>query len=497
MSMGSEGSTVSGDRSVPPDPRFQTAVHNISRLFDRITAIEDELTQSQKVISQRAPDEVWSESSHPREPAPDRRFMTTILPPKPQIQGRSKSLPESLLTSTNLDNFQMMDEIERRRFIELELERQRERARAAARPIPKRTLSPCLQQISERGRLSEVKAELTVAREEAKNLIRVNAELRKRNNMLSSQNEALESKFDKLKNRHNVLRSENARLAEALKSAAHQQSQEAVNARESVRQAEARHAGTRAELWGANQQLNELRKRNESLQSELTVARKENENLQERVKTLELEKDITVNDIHTMENRVRCLERVKPDPSRTHSDTVLLQLVDQLAQAREDAVSARAEIEKQKMEFEDFRKQCTTALHRERINRRKAIESECLSLLSSTGLMTQTLQQEPVQESTNRSEKTYLKRIRSLQDTVNNLNEKIAEFERRELSRAPVVLRSRSGQRKAKKTPTQLPHITRGYPAVLTSFLCDDDEEEERSGPVPTETDHTGELTSN
>jgi hypothetical protein len=493
MSVGSQGSTVTGDRPISADPRFNNAVHNITRLFDRISAIEDELTQSQNVLSDRVHDEIWSETSNHREPVIDRKAATTMLPPKSQCQVRSKSVPDTLFSSKKIDSFQASDEIERRRFIELELERQRDRF--VPRGNVRNSLGPCLQQISERGRFSEVKAELTVAREEAKNLTRVNAELRKRYNVLASERDACESKFEKLRRRHSVLRSENARLSDSLKAVSHQHSQEAVSARETVRQADARHAGTRAELWAANQEITNLKQENEKLKIDLDLSRTENHSLRERVKVLESEKQTLMNDLQTIENRVICIEKhhsgvnERLASTRADGDTVLLQLVEQLSQAREDAVTARSEANKYMTELEEFRKQSISALHRERLMRKKAIESECLSLLSHT------MQHEPVRESENRNERTYLKRIRTLQDTVNALNERIADFERKELSRAPVILRSRSAPRKARKPQTGLPQITRGYPQVLQSFLCED--EEERPGPVPTETDNTEELTSN
>jgi hypothetical protein len=464
MSLVSDGSTVSGERQVSTDGRFNTAVHNITRLFDRISAIEDELSQSQNVLSQRAPEEIWSESSAQG----DARISSEVRSVPAQIrQPRSRSVPDNV-SSSRIESFRVSDETERTKFLELELERFREKTQS----VTNREY-PALEVISQRRRYAETKADLSVAQEEIKNLLKVNSGLRKQNKELSVDRERLNASLVRMKNRLTVLRSENTRMSETIKSMQAKISHESSSARDSVRHFEALHAGARAELTAANTELTRLRETNGKLEAQVDETTKYNKRLEEKVKTLELEREKTAADFLMLENRLSAIETNRtrgssPKRSQGSDGSVLIQLVDQLSNAREDAIAARGEAERTAQELECVRQQFTLALQKEKQMRRRAIENECLTLLSTTATI-------PAKQSEDSGgSKIYLRRIRKLQETVNELNERIAQYERRELARAPVKIRMKRQQK------SNLPHIA-------NSSFTDESEEEARTGPTPTD----------
>jgi hypothetical protein len=461
MSLVSDGSTVSGDRHVSTEGRFNTAVHNITRLFDRISAIEDELSQSQNVLSQRLPDEIWSESSAQGEHRTrSERNEASNLSGHP----RSRSVPDNL-SSSRIESFRASDDAERQKFLDLELRRlHTERMMSRAKPS--------LEVISERRRLHETRADLSVAQEEIKNLMKVNSGLRKQNKDLSVDKERLSASLTRMKNRHAVLRSENLRILDSIKSMKAQLSNESLSARDSVRHVEALHAGARAELSSANYELSRLRETNKKLQTEFdeTVAR--NRTLDDKIKSLELEKEKVAADFSMLENRLSAIETnrtrsTSPKGAYGMTGSVMIQLVDQLSKAREDAIAARAEAERATYELQCVRQQFTAALQKERQMRRKVIENECLTLLSTTATI-------PSKQADDSGSKVYLRRIRKLQATVNGLNDRIAEYERRELTRAAVRIRSNRS-------------ISKHLPHIIQSSLTDESEEEARTGPTPTD----------
>ena len=479
MSLGTEVSTVSGDVPAHGETRYNTAVHNITRLFDRISAIEDELAQSQNVLSRRVPEEIWSESSVPTDPLaengsssdPNHRMLAAP-------RRASRSVPDHI-SSRKIDSFRECDEVERRKFLELELERIRERAKVA----PSRIIPP-LELISERRRFAEVKADLSVAREEVKNLLHVNANLRKQNKDLSIDRERSNGSLTRLKNRLTVLRSENAKLSDSVKSLQSQLSREALSARDSARHAEALHAGARAELITTSAEISQLRDSNRALELELNETRRSAIAYEGKIKSLEIEKEKMAADFLMMENRLGAVEnqcRRMESPKRDGTgpavqQSVIMQLVDQLSKAREDAAAARAEADRATAELGEVRQQFLQALQKEKQLRRRAIENECLSLLSTTSGLGQPKQCE------DGGSKAYLRRIRQLQDTVNTLTERLTEYERKELWRAPVKIRNKRHNQN-----------NRAMPRIVSAFSSfGDDAEEVRTGPTPTE-----ELTSN
>ena len=182
-----------------------------------------------------------------------------------------------------------------------------------------------------------------------------------------------------------------------------------------------------------------------------------------------------------MERRLTQIEEHRKSPKLAPVvDHATVHLVNELSAAKNEALTAKMEAQKYAIQLEELRGQYTAALNKERQLRRKAIEQECFSILSKTGRLDQTSRSA---EFPSASTTVYLKRIRKLQNTVNELNDRIAEFEKRELKRAPVVVRRRKNEESS--STASAPRVIMTFSSPHTSYLSDDETlEDVREGPT-------------
>lgn len=483
MSVESGGSTCVDDRVSIADTRFQTAVHNISRLFDRISAIEDELSQSKDALANPPGDEMWSDSSIADSGVKVKGKSDRIK--MKDLKERYCSVPEPL-SASRIESFRVSEAEEKRKFLELELQRVRDRA-ASAPTISRSIVSRRFKtrpHTAQQDPPDKTIAELSVTREEVKNLLRINALLRKKSQQASSEADRNRCEQARLKGRLSILRSENIRLSESIKDMTTQYSADLNNARDATKRAESLLVGSRAELDSARLRMQELSDQSNSIARELEKSRSAFDEQTTRLQELQLYKDRTTEDLKVLELRLTSIESKKLSQAKSlpQTESLVAQLVKQLTDAKEESLQAKSELEKYSIQLEDMRRHYTLAINKERQNRKKEIEQECFSLLSATGCLTQSIRRiDPVDNSS----AVYLKRIRKLQNTVNDLTEKVTEYERRELRRAPVVVRKRSKSMGPNiGNSNSIPRSNLTHLSSHTSFLSDDGQETARDGPT-------------
>ena len=113
-------------------------------------------------------------------------------------------------------------------------------------------------------------------------------------------------------------------------------------------------------------------------------------------------------------------------------------LLSQLADARADARTARNEAKNAVAQLDALRVKCVLALNREKRNRKDLEDMQARE--DCEDHQPQALIQS-LRDKLQVSSGIYLKRIQKLQGIVNELNDKVFELERRELKRAPVLVR--------------------------------------------------------
>jgi hypothetical protein len=182
-----------------------------------------------------------------------------------------------------------------------------------------------------------------------------------------------------------------------------------------------------------------------------------------------------------MERRLTHIEEHRKLPKTAPiDDHSTVHLVNQLSAAKDESLAARMEAQKYAIQLEEVRGQYTAALNKERQLRRRAIEQECFSILSKTGRLDLTARSADLASA---SSTVYLKRIRKLQNTVNELNDRIAEFEKRELKRAPVVVRRK--KKDESSSTASAPRVIMTFSSPHTSYISDDEAlEDVREGPT-------------
>lgn len=442
-----------GGSPVIPDPsselgRIGSSENNLERLFSRLSAIEAELDSGQKTLSHGRGRIVWSHSSCEEDltakmdEIADSRMASTV-PGSIRFRASSKGQGSNPAVY-HLQEFQANEKSERCRFLELELSRANDRIKSLMSAI----------QSSDRGRLrnlndqlgvinvraSTASAELQLARDEVRNLIKVNAAVRERNVHLSSETEKYKADAVRLKKRLSVIRAENSRLSDSLSSVTARESLDMCSARDSARRAETACSGLRQQQVVLEAQLAHSKKENVDLSSRVQSLVLESGHLRDELMKRADEKEKLDESVLELEGRLRSIEAdrerlvAQPTQAPSVSESLVASLVDQLTQAKEDALHARSESTRAQAELGELRLKCMQAIHRERHQRRDLDRS----------MMSSTVRGESLTRISEPGSQVYLKKIRKMQTVINQLNEQIFELEKRELQRAPVIVRRSS-----------------------------------------------------
>lgn len=433
--------------------RFARTLDNISHLFDKLSAIDENLMDGGSILSPgsvgRDPN---SSSVQDRLQQRMERIACGFKGSSTRVDlsrvHRSKSDSQTV-DSARIEAFRANDANERCKFLESELAQaldrirglNSEKAEASARDRTSR-------RTHESQQASIATAELQLAKEEIKNLLKVNAGLREKNAALMDMNESQQREMEKLKCRMRTIRTEKAKKEALVDEMARKRVSEAQSARGSVCEIETAMGKLKERLRVSHVDMNSARKENRDMAEQMEELKlhhsatsiayescvKENESLREKVKSLEDTLEVKTSELQETFVKIQSFDKSHLRPV---SDEVMTSLLSQLADARAEASTARNEAKNAVAQLDALRVKCVLALNREKRNRK---DLEDMQARGDCEDQPQALIQS-LRDKLQVSSGIYLKRIQKLQGTVNDLNDKVFELERRELKRAPVLVR--------------------------------------------------------
>lgn len=468
--------------------RFARTLDNISNLFDKLSVIDENLMKDRSISSSRSTEADPNSSS-----VQDRltRHMHIIAGGSRRGVSsgslgrlcRSKS-DSFVVDAARIDEFRANDANDRCKFLESELSLALDKIRglnlekAELRAHERTSRRMNVEVDTANKQTSIAAAELQLAREEVKNLQKLNSVLREKNATLMDANESHQAELDKLKNRMRTLRQEKAKKEAIVEAMSRKRTTEAQSARGSVFEIESAMGKLKERLRSSQCEISSVIKDNRSISEQLEELKlhhsatstaydscvKENEDLRARVK--ELEDTVNSKDCELKES-CDTIRKFESNKSQYISDEVMTNLLSQLADARAEASSARCEAKNALSQMDALRIKCVAALNREKRHRQDLQDMQSTRRENSQDSHEALIHS--LKEKLQVSSGIYIKRIQKLHGTVNELKDKIYDLERRELKRAPVVVRSQSSS----------------FTSSLRRKEEEDQEETSREGPVP------------
>jgi len=476
---------------IDADPgRFVRTLDNISQLFDKLSKIDESLTGERSIVSEESTrTDRNGESVQERLRKRMDRIATGItgdsVPGALRMMSRSKS-DSCAVDSARIEAFRASDANERCKFLESELVQALDRIRSInqGKAETSRRISDRADSASKQASIAM--AELQLAKEEIKNLLRLNSGLREKNGELKDMTESQQAEIEKLKSRMLTLRQDKAKKEALVEAVSRKRLIEAQSARGSVFEIESSMGKLRERMKLAQSDTSRLQKEKESLSDQLEELKmhhsatstayescvKENETFRSRIQELE----------ETVENKKVELQQSFADydantKNQIVSDQVVTNLLSQLADAKAEASAARSETRNALSQLDNLRLKCVAALNREK-RHRQDLEGMQQSTLVRSGENPNELIQS-LRDKLQVSSGIYLKRIQKLQGTVNDLNEKVFDLERRQLKRAPVLIRPGNSKNSSCCSSSLSSRTTQ------RAFIEPETEDEIRERPVP------------
>ena len=302
-----------------------------------------------------------------------------------------------------------------------------------------------------------VEAELQLSREELRNVLKLNAAVRQRNAELIETNESLKGENIKFKGRLAVLRSDISKKNGQLESVSQRQSEEMLTARHSARAKEIECTHLLARTRELQEELRESRQNTESMQTRYDYVRADLEMSQSQIREaketcdkLGFQNVQLREQVQELQGNVKSLhadhQKLAVDNKTKDShETTISSLINQLADARADTLSARAETKQVASQLESLKEKFVASVTRERTLKAELSEARAREVKEAAEEIN------TVQAAQLDSLKgVYMTKFKKMQKTINELNDKIYELERRELTRAPVIVSARKSARDQK-----------------------------------------------
>lgn len=333
-----------------------------------------------------------------------------------------------------------------------------------------------------------VEAELQLAREELRNVLKLNAAVRQRNAELVETNESLKGENIKFKGRLAVLRSDISKKNGQLQSVSQRQSEEMLTARHSARAKDIECSHLLVRIRELQEELTEWRQKNEGMQTrfdhvrgELEISHSQLREAKETNDKVEFQNEQLRDQVKELHGNVKSLHAdhqklaVEKKTNDSHESTIS-SLINQLADARADTLSARAEAKQVATQLESLKEKFVASVTRERALKAELSEARVREVKESVE-ETNTVQAAQLDS----LKGVYMTKFKKMQKTINELNDKIYELERRELTRAPVIVSARRSTRDLKPlcieideesesaSVRSLPPIQAGAPPTTTS----------------------------
>ena len=464
----------------PHSTKFARTLENISTLFDRLSVIDDALlsqAQNESAISSRSgTDTSRSRLEQVMNDIADGRSPSCPVGPscsrRNSVFKRIRSGPEGDASLAGPDDVAA----QRANLLQLELERARDQImrlvdeRGALQNDFGHGDRKRMRHTAElltivRKKCTSLETELRLSQEELRNCLKLNSSLRQRNMELLESSDGVRSENVKLKGRLNVLRSDNSRKADTIQAISKQQCAEISSARQSAREGESITAQLRQRIRTLQDELQQSVSDREKVTRDLEATKGVIEQLngdleQSRQATARLmdEGAKTKAKLDAMEARLKdrardggqhkqVIARVAPT---SIGDETIAALVTQLADARADTASAKQDTKDALSQLDQLKAKLFTTINRERNLR---AEVDRLRSADERAIVYERDHQS-VHAELEAGRTVFLKKIQKMQKTINELNEKIFDLERRELKRAPVLVRSGSGTRSSSSAIT-------------------------------------------